>query len=84
MAIAIKAMKPKMAAGSCEICAEMIFASGEKEISMVELSMHVEQKRNDGCMANQSAGANFQGKRRRKIIQCIQGSKAVRACHGNS
>ena len=38
MAIAIKVMKPGKAAGPSEVCAKMISASGETEVSvMVEL-----------------------------------------------
>ena len=42
MAIAIKVMKPGKAAGPSEVCAEMISASEEVEVSlMLELCQHV-------------------------------------------
>ena len=41
MAIAIKATKPGKVAGPSEVCAEMIFTSGEVEISvMMEFCQH--------------------------------------------
>ena len=42
MAIAIKVMKPKKAAGPSEVCAEMIYVSGEVGVNvMVELCQRV-------------------------------------------
>ena len=42
MAIAIKVIKPRKAAGPSEVCAEMISASGEVEVSvMMELCQRV-------------------------------------------
>ena len=47
LAIAIKMMKPGKAAGSSEVCAEMISASGEVRVSVIlELSPREECEKN--------------------------------------
>ena len=83
MATAIKAMNTGKAAGPSEVCAAIIFASGEVRISVL---MELCQRMLDGKgmwveWQTSFGGSNFQGKRKCMESQYIQRSKAVTERH---